>query len=70
MLDEREAIQNVAQMNFDLAQRDADRIKELDAEIKHHIKMAKLNEKLVRQEKKELFMDMNGKLLAMEKEYN
>ena len=70
VLDEREAILNVSQMNFDMAQRDADRIKELDAEIKHLNKQAVLNAKMVKAEKKELWMDMHKKLVAMEKEYN
>ena len=34
MISEREAIQNVATMNFDLAQKDADRIKEQADQIK------------------------------------
>ena len=42
MIDDQEAIQNVARMNFDLAQRDADRIKLLDHEIKVEIKKNKL----------------------------
>ena len=49
-------------MNFDLAQRDADRIKELDREIKVQIKKNKLQEKLFKTEKKELWLDMNRKL--------
>ena len=59
MIDDQEAIQNVARMNFDLAQRDADRIKELDHEIKVQIKKNKLQEKLFKTEKKELWLDMN-----------
>ena len=39
-------------------------------EIEHHIKTAKLTKKLFRTEKKELFDDLNGRLKAMEKEYN
>ena len=56
-------------MNFDLAQRDADRIKELDHEIKVQIKKNKLQEKLFKTEKKELWLDMNRKLQAVKKEY-
>ena len=56
-------------MNFDLAQRDADRIKELDHEIKVQIKKNKLQEKLFKTEKKELWLDMNRKLQALKKEY-
>ena len=69
MIDDQEAIQNVARMNFDLAQRDADRIKELDHEIKVQIKKNKLQEKLFKTEKKELWLDMNRKLQALKKEY-
>ena len=56
-------------MNFDLAQRDADRIKELDHEIKVQIKKNKLQEKLFKTEKKELWLDMNRKLQDVKKEY-
>jgi len=60
----------VATLNFDLAQRDADRILEQDKEMDHMRKLAKLNAKQVTKEKKELWSRMNKQLVEMETEYN
>ena len=48
---DREAINNVATLNFDLAQNDADRIKEQADTIKELNKMITLNKRLVTAEK-------------------
>ena len=44
---DKEAIVNVATMNFDLAQQDADRIKEQADQVKELNKIIELNKKLV-----------------------
>ena len=49
--EEREAINNVAILNFDLAQKDADRIKGQAEKIKELNRVIELNKRLVRKEK-------------------
>ena len=51
MEEDQEAVNNVATMNFDLAQRDADRIKAQASKIKELTKIIDMNKKLVKKEK-------------------
>ena len=66
---DREAVNNVATLNFDLAQNDADRIKEQAEKIKDLNKIIELNKKLVKEEKSQLYNDMKVKQDAIKKEY-
>lgn len=67
---DREAVNNVATLNFDLAQNDADRIKEQAEQIKELNKTITLNSKLVKQEKQQLYLDMKKKYDELKKEYD
>lgn len=66
---DREAVNNVATMNFDLAQKDADRIKEQAEEIQELKSMIALNKRLVRKEKNEIVKTMTEKYNKLEEEY-
>ena len=69
MINEREAIQNVATMNFDLAQQDADRIKEQADQIKQLKKEAAVTKKLYRSEKIQIHREGKEKLQQVTQEY-
>ena len=56
-------------MNFELAQRDADRINEQAAKIIELTKMLDMERKLVKKEKSQLYKDMKVKLDAVKDEY-
>lgn len=60
---------NVAELNFGLAQRDADRIKEQADKIIEQEKIIQMERKLVKQEKAQLYRDMKAKLDAVKAEY-
>lgn len=66
---DREAVNNVATLNFDLAQNDADRIKEQAEKITELEEIISLNKKLVRKEKSEIVRVMNEKHAKLEEEY-
>ena len=66
---DKEAIVNVAALNFDLAQQDADRIKEQADQVLELNKIIDLNKKLVNQEKIQIYADMRKKYNALQKEY-
>lgn len=65
-----EAINNVAILNFELAQKDADRIKDQAAKIKELNRVIELNKRLVRKEKNQLYMDMKKKNDKLQNEYD
>ena len=56
-------------MNFELAQRDADRINEQAAKIIELTKMLDMERKLVKKEKSQLYKDMKVKLDTVKDEY-
>ena len=58
---DREAVINVATLNFALAQKDADRIKEQADQVKELNKIIDLNKKIVNQEKVQIYNDMKKK---------
>lgn len=66
---DREAVNNVAALNFDLAQDDADRIKRQAEEIDELTRIITLNRKLVRKEKHEIVKTMTEKYKKLEEEY-
>ena len=66
---DREAVNNVAILNFDLAQNDADRIKGQADEIAALTRLIDLNNKMVGQEKTQLYRDMKAKYEKLENEY-
>jgi len=68
--EEREAINNVAILNFDLAQKDADRIKGQAEKIKELNRVIELNKRLVRKEKTQLYNDMKKKIDKLQGEYD
>ena len=51
----------MAQLNFELAQKDADRIKDQSDKIKELNRVIDLNQRLVRKEKNQLYKDMKEK---------
>ena len=53
--EDRAAVNNVATLNFDLAQVDADRIKEQAEKIKELSQIIDMERKLVRKEKHQLY---------------
>ena len=67
---DREAVNNVATLNFDLAQNDADRIKEQAEKIEELEEIINLNKRLVRKEKQEIVRVMTEKYKKLEEEYN
>ena len=64
------AINNVAVLNFDLAQADADRIKVQAKEISDLKKLIVMNAQLVKKEKKQIYWDMKKKSDALHGEYH
>lgn len=59
--EERAAVNNVAILNFDLAQQDADRIKQQARKINELQRVIELNKRLIRKEKNQLYVDMKKK---------
>ena len=69
MIIDREAVNNVATLNFDLAQGDADRIKEQAEKIVELNKIIDINKKLFKKEKNQLYFDMKVKLDKLQAEH-
>ena len=69
ILEDKEAVNNVALMNFDIAQRDADRIAELSRKLHTATKELKLELKRQREQKKYLYEEIRSRLDGLREDY-
>ena len=70
ILEDKEAVNNVALMNFEIAQRDADRIAELSKKLNQSNKELKLELRRQKEQKKYLYEEIRNRLDGLREEYN
>lgn len=70
MIMDRDAVNNVAILNFEIVQRDADTIRAQAKEIKDLKQVLDINNKLSKKEKLQIYHDMNEQKKSVQAQYD